>query len=48
VTLAALYYDDEILASCGATSDNTAGLINLPLGAKEVMAVVISRLGAVL
>ena len=41
--LAVLYYDDEILAACGATTDDTDGLVNLPLGAKEVMAVALVR-----
>lgn len=41
--LAVLYYDDELLAECGATSDDTDGLVNLPLGAKEVMAVALVR-----
>jgi phosphoesterase RecJ-like protein len=41
--LAVIYYDDELLASCGATSDDTDGLVNLPLGAKEVMAVALVR-----
>lgn len=41
--LAVLYYDDELLAACGATSDDTDGLVNLPLGAKEVLAVALVR-----
>jgi len=41
--LAVIYYDDELLASCGATSDDTDGLVNLPLGAKEVLAVALVR-----
>lgn len=41
--LAVLYYDDEILAACGATSDDTDGLVNLPLGAKDVLAVALVR-----
>lgn len=41
--LAVLYYDDEILAACGATTDDTDGLVNLPLGAKEVLAVALVR-----
>ncbi len=41
--LAVLYYDDEILAACGATPDDTDGLVNLPLGAKEVVAVALVR-----
>lgn len=41
--LAVLYYDDDILAACGATSDDTDGLVNLPLGAKDVLAVALVR-----
>lgn len=41
--LAVLYYDDEILAANGATSDDTDGLVNLPLGAKDVLAVALVR-----
>jgi phosphoesterase RecJ-like protein len=35
--LAVLYYDDDLLASCGATADDTEGLVNLPLGARDVV-----------
>jgi phosphoesterase RecJ-like protein len=41
--LAVLYYDDDILKACGATSDDTDGLVNLPLGAKDVLAVALVR-----
>lgn len=41
--LAVLYYDDEVLAANGATSDDTDGLVNFPLGAKEVLAVALVR-----
>ena len=41
--LAVLYYDDEILAAQGATSDDTDGLVNLPLGARDVQAVALVR-----
>lgn len=41
--LAVMYYDDDMLAACGATSDDTDGLVNLPLGAKEVLAVALVR-----
>jgi phosphoesterase RecJ-like protein len=41
--IAVLYYDDEILAACGATSDDTDGLVNLPLGARDVQAVALVR-----
>ncbi len=41
--LAVLYYDDDVLAANGATTDDTDGLVNLPLGAKEVLAVALVR-----
>jgi phosphoesterase RecJ-like protein len=41
--LAVLYYDDEILAANGATTDDTDGLVNLPLGANDVLAVALVR-----
>lgn len=41
--VAVLYYDDELLKACGATSDDTDGLVNLPLGAKDVLAVALVR-----
>lgn len=41
--LAVLYYDDELLNACGATSDDTDGLVNLPLGASDVLAVALVR-----
>jgi bifunctional oligoribonuclease and PAP phosphatase NrnA len=41
--LAVLYYDDDLLKACGATSDDTDGLVNLPLGAKDVLAVALVR-----
>lgn len=34
--LAMLSFDDALLASCGATLDDTEGLVNIPLMAKEV------------
>lgn len=37
--LAVLSFDDELLRRCGATADDTEGLVNLPLGAREVSAV---------
>jgi phosphoesterase RecJ-like protein len=36
--LAVLTFDDALLAACGATVDDTEGLVNLPLGAREVVA----------
>jgi bifunctional oligoribonuclease and PAP phosphatase NrnA len=41
--LAVLYYDEELLKACGATTDDTDGLVNLPLGAKDVLAVALVR-----
>lgn len=37
--LAFLYVDDQLLASNGATFDDIEGLVNLPLGARDVVAV---------
>jgi phosphoesterase RecJ-like protein len=37
--LALLSFDDELLAACGATVDDTEGLVNLPLGAHDILAV---------
>ena len=37
--LAILAIDDALLAGCGATTDDLEGLVNLPLGAREVVAV---------
>jgi phosphoesterase RecJ-like protein len=41
--LALLQYDDEMLAECGATVDDTEGLVNIPLGAREVVAVALFK-----
>jgi phosphoesterase RecJ-like protein len=41
--LAVLYYDDAILGACGATADDAEGLVNLPLGAREVVAVALIK-----
>ncbi len=38
--LAVLYLDDEMLEACGCTQNDTEGLINLPLTAREIQAVV--------
>ena len=38
--LAVLYLDDEMLAATGSTNNDTEGLINLPLTAREIQAVV--------
>jgi phosphoesterase RecJ-like protein len=37
--VAMLSLDDDLLGRCGATVDDTEGLVNLPLGASEVVAV---------
>ncbi|MEO7189663.1 MAG: bifunctional oligoribonuclease/PAP phosphatase NrnA [Vicinamibacterales bacterium] len=41
--LAVLCFDDELLRSCGASVDDTEGLVNLPLGAREVAAVLLFK-----
>jgi phosphoesterase RecJ-like protein len=38
--LAILHLDDEMLAATGSTHNDTEGLINLPLTAREIQAVV--------
>jgi phosphoesterase RecJ-like protein len=38
--LAVLYLDDAMLQACGCTHNDTEGLINLPLTAREIQAVV--------
>ena len=37
--IAVLYIDERILAECGTTMDESEGLVNLPLGAREVVSV---------
>lgn len=41
--LALLQFDDALLNACGATIDDTEGLVNLPLGAREVSVVVLFK-----
>jgi phosphoesterase RecJ-like protein len=41
--LAVLQFDDALLERCGATLDDTEGLVNLPLGAREVSAVALFK-----
>jgi phosphoesterase RecJ-like protein len=36
--LAVLAYDDALLARCGAAADDTENLVNLPLGARDIVA----------
>jgi phosphoesterase RecJ-like protein len=43
--LAVLYLDDAMLDSCGCTNNDTEGLINLPLTAREIQAVVFFKAG---
>ena len=43
--LAVLTMDDEMLRSCGCTHNDTEGVINLPLTAREIHAVVFFKVG---
>ncbi len=43
--LAVLYMDDRMLEACGCTNNDTEGLINLPLTAREIQAVVFFKAG---
>jgi bifunctional oligoribonuclease and PAP phosphatase NrnA len=42
--LAVLYLDDQMLAATGSTNNDTEGLINLPLTAREIQAVVFFKM----
>ena len=44
--LAVLYLDDAMLAACGCTHNDTEGLINLPLTAREIQAVVFFKVSS--
>ena len=44
--LAAMYLNDDILNATNTTYNDTEGLINLPLTAREIQAVVFFKLGA--
>jgi phosphoesterase RecJ-like protein len=44
--LAAMYLNDDIMNATGTTYNDTEGLINLPLTAREIHAVVFFKLGA--
>jgi phosphoesterase RecJ-like protein len=44
--LAVLYLDDAMLEACGCTHNDTEGLINLPLTAREIQAVVFFKAGS--
>lgn len=41
--LAVLSFDEALLAACGATVDDTEGLVNIPLSAREVTAVALFK-----
>ena len=41
--LAVLYLDDEMLRAAGSTRDDTEGLINMPLAARDVQAVLMFK-----
>ena len=43
--LAVLYLDEEMLVACGCTHNDTEGVINLPLTAREIQAVVFFKVG---
>ena len=43
--LALLYMDDAMLEACSCTNNDTEGLINLPLTAREIQAVVFFKVG---
>jgi phosphoesterase RecJ-like protein len=43
--LAVMHLDDEMLQSTGSTNNDTEGLINLPLTAREIQAVVFFKIG---
>jgi bifunctional oligoribonuclease and PAP phosphatase NrnA len=43
--LAILYMDDTMLSACGCTHNDTEGLINLPLTAREIQAVIFFKVG---
>lgn len=44
--LAVLYMDDRMLEACGCTNNDTEGLINLPLTAREIQAVVFFKVSS--
>jgi phosphoesterase RecJ-like protein len=41
--LAVLFFDDALLAACGASVDDTEGLVNIPLMAREVAVVALFK-----
>jgi phosphoesterase RecJ-like protein len=44
--LAVMYMDEAMLTTCGCTHNDTEGVINLPLTAREIQAVVFFKVGA--
>ena len=44
--LAVLRMDDAVLAACGCTQNDTEGIINLPLTAREIQAVIFFKMSA--
>jgi phosphoesterase RecJ-like protein len=40
---AVLFFDDALLSRCGAVIDDTEGLVNIPLGARDVVAVALIK-----
>ncbi|MGB2717638.1 MAG: bifunctional oligoribonuclease/PAP phosphatase NrnA [Vicinamibacterales bacterium] len=44
--LAVLYLDDKMLEACGCTHNDTEGVINLPLTAREIQAVVFFKVSS--
>jgi phosphoesterase RecJ-like protein len=44
--LAVMYMDDAMLTACGCTHNDTEGVINLPLTAREIQAVVFFKIDA--
>jgi len=41
--IAVLYLDERVLAECGATLDESEGLVNMPLSARDVLAVALFK-----
>ena len=44
--LAVLQMDESMLSACGCTHNDTEGVINLPLTAREIQAVVFFKIGS--
>lgn len=41
--MAVMQFDDALLTECGATVDDTEGLVNVPLGAEEIVATILFK-----